>query len=234
MEADGRITSVAFESLTKATGFRKLAKKVTAEEMAASTAELVEVDRQILAAEEEKKETVKELSEGIKLLKARQADVLETIGTGERVAEVQIEEGYDWTAGKKYLRRQDTGEMLEPEEIKEVERQMMLAGLEPSQFAEALERDWAPEPNPDDADLDNPDVEATAGIPIEGEESGEPLDVSDEEELQLKNDSGEPITCVKCGGYLKKADREFGICPDCDKKNATEAPAKKRGKKAGF
>lgn len=243
MEADGRITSIAFESLTRATGFRKLSKKIDAEEMAAETARLVQVDRRILEEEDAKREEMKFRGERIKGLKADQSEILETIGTGERVTEVQVEEGFDWTAGKKYVRRLDTQEILAPEEIPEIERQMMLAGIEPAQFADkvdefsdSLEDQTEGEP----IDLSEEDPELPAEDFVSDDPNDEAEDAENEEAHDrmttlltgesVKNEAGEQLTCIKCGGFLKREYRDAGICRDC----APAVAPKKRGKKAGF
>lgn len=129
--------SFNFDQLDRGTRFVKLRTPIDEHETAALALEAAKANREIDGLKDERKE----LNEQIKTLTEQRDDALKAVGTGFREKDVQCEVGYDWSAGKKYTRRLDTGELLsdDGEPIDDDERQMQLEGLGAAEIVEKRE-----------------------------------------------------------------------------------------------
>lgn len=177
------VRSVTFESLSGVhTRIVELPVKNTDEERIALNAELAQVDREIITVTDEKAATAKKYGEQLKELKGRQEEILEQI-EGGITKPVHVEVGYDWAAGKKFMRRRDTGELLPEEAITDRERQLNLEGVEPKDFEpdqlemegfDVPDEDNEDEPEEDDDEISDDEIESGAEPPADEEADEEP------------------------------------------------------------
>lgn len=169
MAATAKTKSFNFDDLDRGTAFLKMKTAIPPEDLAAIANQLAAKTQQLLTLRDERKEAAHDFGEQIKEVEKEQLGLLGEYQSQTREKEVQCETGYDWKAGKKYVKRLDTGEILEPVDIEEEERQMQIAGMSA--------------------------IEIVAKKASEGD--GETLDVDDEEEAEGDDEEegiGEDLT----------------------------------------
>lgn len=135
--------SFDFDTLDRGTTFVKLTTPIDEHEITALAVEAAKANRDI-----EELETARgELNAKIKEKREVRDEALTAVGTGKREKEVQCEVGYDWANRKRYTRRLDTGELVNPDGdfIPDEEIQLQLEGFDAATILAQKSEDEAPD-----------------------------------------------------------------------------------------
>jgi hypothetical protein len=135
-----KMKSISFESLSRATRYMAFPVELSPAEIADTTAALAAIDQTIVDVETEKAKEMRKFNGELKKLRTDHLQLLDEISKRRRDKDVQVEIGYDWKAGRKYIKRLDTNELVDVEgqSISDEERQLMLNGVEPQDFEKHL------------------------------------------------------------------------------------------------